>query len=59
MQVRGADPRPDRPVGGHAQRFWSRCQAGLGAVTVDLAGLLTSWELHLRAERGSPETVKS
>ncbi len=26
---------------------------------VDLAGLLPSWELHLRAERKSPETVKS
>jgi hypothetical protein len=31
----------------------------LGAVTVDLVGLLPSWELHLRAERTSPETVKS
>jgi site-specific recombinase XerC len=28
-------------------------------VTVDLVGLLPSWELHLRAERTSPETVKS
>jgi integrase/recombinase XerD len=28
-------------------------------VAVDLAALLPSWELHLRAERKSPETVKS
>ena len=28
-------------------------------MTVDLTGLLPSWELHLRAERKSPETVKS
>lgn len=28
-------------------------------MAVDLAGLLPSWELHLRAERKSPETVKS
>ena len=28
-------------------------------MTVDLAGLLPSWELHLRAERKRPETVKS
>ena len=28
-------------------------------MTVDLPGLLPSWELHLRAERKSPETVKS
>jgi integrase/recombinase XerD len=27
--------------------------------TSDLADLLTSWELHLRAERKSPQTVKS
>lgn len=26
---------------------------------IDLAGLLPSWELHLRAERKSPQTVKS
>jgi hypothetical protein len=28
-------------------------------VAVDLAALLPSWELHLRAERKSPETVRS
>ncbi|SDX63942.1 Phage integrase family protein [Geodermatophilus africanus] len=28
-------------------------------MAVDLAALLPSWELHLRAERRSPETVKS
>ena len=28
-------------------------------VAVDLAALLPSWQLHLRAERKSPETVKS
>ena len=28
-------------------------------MTVDLPGLLPSWELHLRAERKSPETVRS
>src|SRR3954466_12679699 len=28
-------------------------------VAVDLADLLPSWELHLRAERKSPQTVKS
>jgi integrase/recombinase XerD len=28
-------------------------------MAVDLAALLPSWELHLRAERKSPETVKS
>ncbi|SDY35518.1 Site-specific recombinase XerD [Modestobacter sp. DSM 44400] len=28
-------------------------------MTVDLAALLPSWELHLRAERKSPQTVKS
>ena len=27
--------------------------------TLDLADLLGSWELHLRAERKSPQTVKS
>jgi site-specific recombinase XerD len=29
------------------------------ALAVDLAGLLPSWELHLRAERKSPGTLKS
>jgi hypothetical protein len=29
------------------------------AAPIDLAALLPSWELHLRAERRSPETVKS
>src|SRR3954454_1367047 len=28
-------------------------------MVVDLATLLPSWELHLRAERKSPQTVKS
>ena len=28
-------------------------------MTVDLAGLLPSWELHLRAERKSPERARA
>jgi site-specific recombinase XerC len=31
----------------------------VAAAPIDLAALLPSWELHLRAERKSPQTVKS
>ena len=33
--------------------------AETGPETLDIPGLLGSWELHLRAERKSAETVKS
>jgi hypothetical protein len=33
-------------------------RAGVRGAAVDLAALLPSWALHLRAERKSPETVE-